>query len=64
MLEQYNDVIRIEDLCKILNIGKNTAYKVLQNGTIPSVRIGRKYVIPKCGVIKYLRNIQNINSKT
>ena len=28
LLEEYKDVINIKDLCEILNIGKNTAYKL------------------------------------
>ena len=56
MLEKYKDVLGVEDLCKILGIGRNTAYKILKDNTIPNRRIGRKYIIPKCGVIKYLEN--------
>ena len=56
MLEKYKDVLGVEDLCEILGIGKNTAYKILKDNTIPNRRIGRKYIIPKCGVIKYLEN--------
>ena len=56
MLEKYKDVLGVEDLCEILGIGKNTAYKILKDNTIPNRRIGRKYIIPKCGLIKYLKN--------
>ncbi|MEQ2426324.1 hypothetical protein [Enterocloster hominis (ex Hitch et al. 2024)] len=31
MFEAYEDLIRIEDLCEMLGIGKNTAYGLLQN---------------------------------
>ena len=56
VLNKYNDVLSVDDLCKILGIGRNTAYKILQDNTIPSRRIGRKYIIPKHGVIQYLKN--------
>lgn len=56
MLKNYNDVLEVQDLCEILGIGKNTAYKILQNNIIPNRRIGRKYIIPKYGVIKYLKS--------
>ena len=58
MLKNYNDVLEVQDLCEILGIGKNTAYKLLQNNIIPNRRIGRKYIIPKCGVIKYLKSTE------
>ena len=47
MLEEYKDVINVKDLCEILNIGKNTAYKLLKNNDIPNRRLGKKYIIPK-----------------
>ena len=57
MLDNYKDVITVNDLCHILLIRKNTAYKLLQSQTIPNKRIGsRKYIIPKNGVVKYLNS--------
>ncbi len=58
LLEEYKDVINIKDLCEILNIGKNTAYKLLKNNDIPNCRLGKKYIIPKFGVIEYLKGVQ------
>ena len=58
LLEEYKDVINIKELCEILNIGKNTAYKLLKNNDIPNRRLGKKYIIPKFGVIEYLKGVQ------
>ena len=58
MLEEYKDVINVKDLCEILNIGKNTAYKLLKNNDRPNRRLGKKYIIPKFGVIEYLKGVQ------
>ena len=58
MLEEYKDVINVKDLREILNIGKNTAYKLLKNNDIPNRRLGKKYIIPKFGVIEYLKGVQ------
>lgn len=30
MLEQYGDILTIEELCKILKIGRNRVYKLLE----------------------------------
>lgn len=54
MLEQYNDVITPEELREILHIGKNSLYRLLQDNVIANKRIGKKYVIPKSSVIKFL----------
>ena len=58
LLEEYKDVINIKDLCEILNIGKNTSYNLLKNKDIPNRRLGKKYIIPKFGVIEYLKGVQ------
>lgn len=57
MLENYGDVLTIIDVCDILNIGRNSAYKMLKDGEIPNKQVRRKYIIPKQGVINYLTSI-------
>ena len=56
MLEEYQDVLTVDDLCTILRVGRNSAYKMLQTSKIPSRRLRGKYIIPKAGVIDYLLN--------
>ena len=59
MLEQYNDLLSILDMQEVLCIGRNRAYELLNNGTIPSLRIGKSWKIPKEAVIQYLRSWQH-----
>lgn len=54
MFNKYNDILTVDELCEVLNIGKNTAYKLLKNGDIKSIKIGRIYKIPKKNVKKYI----------
>lgn len=61
LLERYDDVLTISDICEILHIGKNTAYRLLQEGEIPNRKIKHKYIIPKNGIIEYLKLISNPN---
>ena len=56
MLERYKDVLTVDDLCKILRIGKNSAYDLLKNNLIFHIKIKRKYIIPKIAVITYLNS--------
>lgn len=46
--------ITVDDLCKILSIGKNTAYELLKNKEIRAFRIGRTWKIPKESVDIYV----------
>ena len=56
MLEKYPDVLTPDDVIEILNIGRNKVYEMLNNGTIKSIRIGRKHRIPKKILIENLEN--------
>ena len=55
MFNEYPDLITVVQLQKMLNIGRNTAYKLLQDKIIKSIRIGKVHKIPKINVIEYLQ---------
>lgn len=57
MFVDYPDVITIDDLQAMLHIGRNTAYKMLQDDMIKTFRIGKKYIIPKASVINFVSSI-------
>lgn len=54
MLEEYNDVLVIEDIMDILKIGRNSAYKLINSGEIKSLRVGRNIRISKVFLLDYL----------
>jgi len=54
MLEKYSDILDSKDLIKILSLHKNTIYKLLQKKEIPNKKIGKKYMISKQDLIKYI----------
>ncbi len=58
MFSDYPDVVNIDDLTHMLNIGKNKAYELINTNTIQSIRVGRKIIIPKFRVIEFLQNIK------
>lgn len=54
MFTEYPDIVSIDELCAMLGgISTKTAYKLLRDGKIHSVRVGRAYKIPKASVIAY-----------
>ena len=53
-LEQYPDILTVEELCNVLNIGANAAYELLNQEIAPAFRIGRRWKIPKESVISYI----------
>jgi excisionase family DNA binding protein len=54
MLHEYPDILTVGQLQQVLKIGRNTAYKLLNDNVIKSKRIGKIHKIPKSNVIEYL----------
>ncbi len=53
--KEYGDIMTVENLMDYMNIGRTTAYKLVQSGKIKTVRIGRIYRISKKSVEEYVR---------
>ena len=54
MFKDYPDIITIIDLQAMLHIGRNAAYKLLKDNSIVSIRVGKKYIIPKSSVTNFI----------
>jgi excisionase family DNA binding protein len=54
MFSDYEDVVTVDDVIKMLHIGKNSVYDLLKNHRIESIKVGSRYVIPKKSVINFL----------
>ena len=54
MLKDYPDVMSIEQMCEILSISTKTGYRILREGKICCLKVGRAYRIPKAHLFTYL----------
>ena len=54
----YNEVVTINDLQKMLSIGRNSAYKLLTENKIKYLKIGNKFLIPKSNVIEFISSCE------
>lgn len=59
MFDAYPDVVSVEQLMEMLQIGQVLAYKLVKRGEVKSRKVGREYKILKGSVIEYL-NKENI----
>lgn len=59
MFSEYGDIVSVEDVMGMLHIGKSAVYSLLKSKTIGCVRVGRKYIIPKKSVIKFIEENAN-----
>lgn len=55
MLKSYPDILNIHELCEVLAISTKTGYKLLREGKISSVKVGRIYRIPKVSLLSYMK---------
>jgi len=44
----------VEETRKLLNIGRGSAYEAIRTGQIPSIRIGRRILVPRLGLQRLL----------
>lgn len=54
MFKEYPDVLTVEQMAHALGIGLNSAYRLVKERQIGSVRVGKKILIPKVCVLDYL----------
>ena len=59
MLRKYPDVMNIEQMCDALRISTKTGYKLLHEGKIPAMKIGRSYRIPKAHLFYLPSNLRS-----
>lgn len=54
MLEEYPDILTVEEACETLRMGYNAIYNLLNNGKLKGYRNGRVWRIPKLAVKEYI----------
>ena len=61
MFKDYPDVVNAAQMCEMLGgISIKTGYRLLKNGTIKSVVVGRRYRIPKLYIFEYLELVDKV----
>ncbi|MDY5510276.1 helix-turn-helix domain-containing protein [Dysosmobacter sp.] len=55
LFSEYPDVVTVKQMCSMLGgISMKTAYRLLEDGTIRYLKIGKSFKIPKVYIIEYL----------
>ena len=54
LLADYPDVMDVEQMSRALGVSVKTGYKLLKEGDVKGLKIGRAYKIPKVRLIEYL----------
>ncbi len=48
--------LSVTQAARILGVGRNTAYEAVRTGAIPSIRVGRRVLVPKAALERLLVN--------
>jgi len=54
LLEDYLDVLTVDDVCGILRLSRRSVMRLIKSGEIRARKIGRVYRISKYAVVDYL----------
>jgi excisionase family DNA binding protein len=49
------DVLTVREVAQRLDIGLSSAYAIVKDGTVPSMKIGRKYLVPRIQFERWLQ---------
>jgi excisionase family DNA binding protein len=52
----------VDDLASELGISRQKAYAGLRSGKIPSIRLGKRFIIPRAAIADWLRSAGNAPS--
>jgi excisionase family DNA binding protein len=53
-LAELPDVLTVEEAARVLRVGRNAAYELVRQGVVPSIRLGRRLLVPKLGLLRLL----------
>lgn len=56
MLNDFDDVLSVAELAQALCISRSMAYRLVNDSTVGSLRVGKKILIPKVCVVDYLNS--------
>ena len=63
MLEEYPDILTVEEACEALRMGYNAMYDLLNSGKLKGFRNGRVWRIPKLAIMEYILESARIKVK-
>ena len=59
ILKGQPEVLTVIEVAKILRIGKNKAYSLINNGELSSIKTGNKIIVPKVCLVNFLVDVKN-----
>lgn len=66
--KRYSDfepslLVTVEEASRLLRIGRTSAYELVMRGLVPSVKIGRRRLVVREGVQKYVDELLTVQTE-
>ncbi len=55
VLKDYPDILTVEEMSSALGVSSKTGYKLIKDGKIQNMKVGRAYRIPKVHLLCFLK---------
>ncbi len=52
--EEMPDILTVDEAAELLRLSRSSTYEAIHERVIPSVRIGRRILIPKSGLRRFI----------
>ena len=59
-LNEYGDIMTVPEICEVLHVGQIKVYELLRSKVIKSVRVGRKYIVPRKALAEFIEEIMTV----
>ena len=57
VFKEYPDIMDVKQVGSLLGVSTKTVYKLIRNGSLSSLKVGREFRIPKVHVMRYAKVI-------
>lgn len=55
-MENLPHVLTVDETAKLLRINRTTAYEMVRQKLIPSIKLGRRIIVPRDALLKWLES--------
>ena len=55
VFKEYPDILDVKQVSALLGVSTKTVYRLLRDGSLDSLKIGREFRVPKVNVMKYVK---------
>lgn len=62
-MDSDEEVLSVPEVAEVLGISRNSAYKAVNQGDIPSVKVGRRTLVPRKAFDQWLKTAGEAHQK-